>query len=184
MIDIVLLTAKARSGKDTAARVFVEHGYTQLSFAEPIREFIIKLCGFANLEELDLKKNEPQEILGGQTPRYAMQTLGTEWGRETINTKLWTSVVRDKIVKNNLKKIVISDCRFDNEVEDILEFFPASVANVQLIEIIRPENTDALTADAAQHKSESGLSGSFFRNKIIKNDGTLEQFIEKIEDLF
>lgn len=184
MIEIVLLTAKARSGKDTAASVFVEHGYTQLSFAEPIREFIIKICGFKDLEELDLKKNTPQEILGGQTPRYAMQTLGTEWGRDTINTKLWTSVVRDKIIKNELKKVVISDCRFDNEVDDIFEFFPAEIATVSLIEIIRPENADSLKADAAQHKSESGISPEYFRNRVITNDGTLEEFIEKIEDLF
>ena len=28
-------------------------------------------------------KEVPCELLGGKTPRYAMQTLGTEWGRDT-----------------------------------------------------------------------------------------------------
>lgn len=179
-MDIVLLTAKARCGKDTAAKVFVDAGYTQFSFADPIRKFIMDVCGFKDLEELDLKKMIPQEVLDGKTPRYAMQTLGTEWGRESINEKIWTSAVREKITRSGAEKIVVSDCRFDNEYEDMLEFFPSS--KLRLIEIIRPKHADSLTTDAANHKSESGLSSKFQR-EIVMNDGTLEEFLEKIANI-
>ncbi|MBJ3776414.1 P-loop NTPase family protein [Acuticoccus mangrovi] len=36
----------------------------------------------------DLKR-VPCAVLGGRTPTYAMQTLGTEWGRNLIATDLW-----------------------------------------------------------------------------------------------
>lgn len=36
----------------------------------------------------DLKR-VPCEVLGGRTPTYAMQTLGTEWGRNLIASDLW-----------------------------------------------------------------------------------------------
>ena len=36
----------------------------------------------------DLKR-EPCDVLGGRTPTFAMQTLGTEWGRDLIAPNLW-----------------------------------------------------------------------------------------------
>lgn len=68
-------------------------------------------------------KETPHSDLGGRTPRYAMQTLGTEWGRNTIWGKLWTHRVKTLI---NLRiqqgfNVVVSDVRFPNEVDLVRE---------------------------------------------------------------
>ena len=182
-MEIWMLNGKARCGKDTAAKILTEEfEFCSISFAAPIRSFIMEICQIQNLEELDKVKNSQIQILGNKTPRYAMQTLGTEWGRDLINNQLWTMRVANQIKKMNLmypkmNRWVISDLRFDNEYYDIKEFFPD--ANIRVFEIIRPDNSDALTGSAAAHKSESGLSSEIFRETIV-NDLTIEAYESKI----
>ena len=55
----------------------------------------------------------------GRTPRYAMQTLGTEWGRDLISPNIWVNIVKHDILKIK-GDVVIDDCRFPNEVVMIL----------------------------------------------------------------
>ena len=44
-------------------------------------------------EEIDGRwKEHPCSLLLNKTPRYAMQTLGTEWGRELIGENIWTHI--------------------------------------------------------------------------------------------
>lgn len=184
-MEIWMLNGKARSGKDTAAEILKnEFGFAAVSFAAPIRRFLMDICQVANLEELDKIKAVELEILDGKTPRYAMQTVGTEWGREMINDKLWTMRAANEIKNMNLmysiNSFVISDLRFDSEYHDIKQFFPD--AQIRVFEIIRPENKDALIGKAATHKSEAGLSHDIERT-IIMNDLTKEDYERKIRQL-
>lgn len=181
-MKIVMLNGLARSGKDTAGSIFMScGGYQRQSFAAPIREFIMQLCGFQDLQELDANKMTPMDILDGKTPRFAMQTLGTEWGRDKINSRLWTMFVSEKIEKAPLGvNTVITDLRFDSEYHDMVHFFPNET--IQVYEIIRPENEIGLTGDAASHRSEAGLHVDIPRIKIY-NDGSLEDFRKKIFDI-
>ena len=178
-MKIVMLNGLARSGKDTAGSIFTASGgYERQSFAEPIREFIMQLCGFQDLQELDEKKMIPMDILDGKTPRFAMQTLGTEWGRDKINSRLWTMFVSEKIKQAPIgMNTVITDLRFDSEYHDMVHFFPNET--IQVYEIIRPDNSIGLTGDAASHRSEAGLHVDIPRIKIY-NDGTFEEFCRKV----
>jgi len=56
--------------------------------------------------------------LMGATPRHAMQTLGTEWGRECIDTDIWTHLwaTRARMLLDKGVNIVVDDCRFENEL--------------------------------------------------------------------
>ena len=62
-------------------------------------------------------KNEPCELLGGKTPVQAMQTLGTEWGRQLVWSDLWLRAwerrVTDELVGG--RYVVVDDVRFGNE---------------------------------------------------------------------
>jgi len=49
-------------------------------------------------------------------PRIALQTLGTEWGRRLRND-LWVEAAFYRIGKSTAPDWVITDCRFENEVE-------------------------------------------------------------------
>ena len=54
--------------------------------------------------------------MGGKTPRWAMQSLGTEWGRDLIHNDLWINAWKSTLPDGN---IVVDDIRFLNEVETI-----------------------------------------------------------------
>lgn len=68
----------------------------------------------------DLKR-APCRYLEGRTPTEAMQTLGTEWGRENIGGALWASRWTDRAVRHlaDWRPIINDSVRFDDEVEAI-----------------------------------------------------------------
>jgi energy-coupling factor transporter ATP-binding protein EcfA2 len=65
-------------------------------------------------------KEVPLDLLCGRTARHAMQTLGTEWGRECIHPELWLRAWRyaaEQVTSAGgcPSLIIIDDLRFDNE---------------------------------------------------------------------
>ena len=117
---IVGLSGLIGSGKTTAAKHLIEHhGFVRLRFAGPLKAMMAAL-GLTEAETDGDLKHEPCDLLCGKTPRYAMQTIGTEWGRELIGPDLWirawlASV--DELPPNS--RIVADDVRFPNEAEAI-----------------------------------------------------------------
>ena len=94
---IVGITGFKGSGKSTVANVFTQHGYAYKPFAGPLKAMLMALLLGAEVpQELAVRalygdlKESPMESLGGRTARHAMQTLGTEWGRDLISPSLWT----------------------------------------------------------------------------------------------
>lgn len=70
---------------------------------------------------------QPNQFLGGKSPRYALQTLGTNWGRQTISRDIWVNAMSRRIHDiqhmqrtpsgRDMQCIVIDDIRFPNEFE-------------------------------------------------------------------
>lgn len=150
-MKIIGITGRARTGKDTLANFLVEdHGFLKLSFAAPIRAFASDITGIPVAElENGPAKEAPLEWLGGVSPRYIMQTVGTEWGRDMIDRDLWVKVVEQKIRqarRSGAAGVVISDVRFDNEAEFIRQW------GGRVVELARPG-----TAAVAAHSSEDGI---------------------------
>lgn len=58
------------------------------------------------------KRDFPQYM----TPRLALETLGTEWGRRLCQ-HTWAGAAFDRIAKRSNEQFVITDCRFKNELE-------------------------------------------------------------------
>lgn len=60
-------------------------------------------------------------MLSGHTPRHAMQTLGTEWGRKCMGEDFWINLWRSR-VDGALAfggRVVVDDCRFPNEADEV-----------------------------------------------------------------
>jgi len=114
---LIALTGYAGSGKSTVARHLVEaHGFTLVKFAGPLKA-MMRCLGLGDREiEGDLKE-QSHPVLCGKSPRHAMQTLGTEWGRETIGSQLWVNVAVESTLAalDSGGSVVIDDCRFENE---------------------------------------------------------------------
>lgn len=120
---LVGLIGRKGAGKDTAADLLLGQGYQNVKFAGALKDMIrcvlaYQGCDAATIERMiegDLKE-VPTDYLAGRTPRYAMQTLGTEWGRDLIGEHFWVAAA---IARAGDRETVITDARFPNEVEAI-----------------------------------------------------------------
>lgn len=114
---IIGIAGKKRAGKDTlAAGLSAALGLPRDSFAAPIRAFVGQITGMRP-EELEASKETPLAWLDGMTPRRMMQTVGTEWGRQSVHSELW---VRSLFARAPRSGVIVSDVRFPNEADAIL----------------------------------------------------------------
>jgi hypothetical protein len=93
--------------------------FVRLPFAGPLKD-MLRVLGLNDRHiDGDLKES-PLAILQGKTPRHAMQTLGTEWGRNLIGTNLWATVWMHRFseaVRKSARGVVVDDVRFETEAE-------------------------------------------------------------------
>lgn len=129
---ILGLSGPKGSGKSTLAEQLNQQlGYWRFAFADPIKEscaIILRLQGVSEDEIRRLVwgdgKEEECEYFNGKSSRYMQKTLGTKWGRETVDWDLWSGIWERRIVSlrkttNIYKNIVAEDLRFINEAEVI-----------------------------------------------------------------
>lgn len=124
---IVALTGLKGSGKSEVAKHLVDNcGFVRGKFAGPLKEMLRALLRWqgADADEIEEMvegslKEEPSFYLNDATPRHAMQTLGTEWGRELIHPDLWVDIEEDRLERMHGRdvKVVLDDLRFPNEVK-------------------------------------------------------------------
>lgn len=127
---IIGLTGVAGSGKSTVAAFLHEfEGFRIIKFAAALKEGLSQMMRTVGMNEADIyraiegdMKEKPLDAFGGHTPRHAMQTLGTEWGRNQMGQDFWVNMVRTAIDNTPAgSKIVIDDVRFENEAALIRE---------------------------------------------------------------
>lgn len=149
MKRILALTGPKGSGKTTFAHLLRKHntvlrGATILSFASPIKKMLMAvLTPQAFLPD---SKENPAYGICGKSPRYLMQTLGTEWGRNQIGENIWAEALLQQIAISKKTYFIIDDLRFNNEAEMILD------QGGKIIKIERPGFNYTL-----EHKSETPI---------------------------
>jgi len=179
-LKIVAFSGRRFSGKSTAAKILVdEFGYTDVKFADPLKNMLRAMyhtCGVdSDIIERKIEgdlKEVPCMWLLDKTPRYAMQTLGTEW-RDMIGTDLWTGMFVDRIKSLRVRghNIVCSDFRFPHE-QAILEDLGAT-----MIKIIRPGIQEDI--EVSGHISETAVDEMSFDHEVI-NNGSVEDLKESL----
>jgi hypothetical protein len=143
--QVIAFTGLAGSGKSTAAAHLCDvHGFERVRFAGPLKSMMAAL-GLTETEIDGDRKEMPCALLGGKTPRLAMQTIGTEWGRDIIDPDLWIRAWQAAV--DHLPAavpVVVDDCRFPNEASAV------RAAGGTLVRIVRV----GAGAGAAGHSSE------------------------------
>ncbi len=108
------------TGKTTVSNWFLQnHGFKRVSFADPIRAMIMALGVPEETLRDPVKKEQPHDLLLGRSPRYAMETLGTDWGRDKMHPHFWVGQLA--VQTRRLPFVIIDDVRFQNEVAAIHE---------------------------------------------------------------
>lgn len=130
---IIGLCGLKGSGKDTVASILIKnHNFIKISFAGAVKDIASNIFGWDRdmMEGLTSKSREFREtkdewwskkLNREVTPRIMMQYLGTDLFRDNFNEDIWVSVVERNILKYKMlnKNIVITDCRFKNEIDMI-----------------------------------------------------------------
>lgn len=118
------------------------------------------------LPDFDRYKDESRPI--DREIRRLQQVLGTEIGRTMIARDLWVSTGMHNVHRimqraEDHDRVVITDCRFDDEAQAIRQ------AGGVVLRVIRP----SLPPPDDSHASEAGVSDDLVDLEVI-NDGSLE----------
>ncbi len=119
-VNLIGITGYAQHGKSTCAARLVEMGWYLIPFASVLKQMLIAL-GVPPSHVYGKDKEVPMPLLCGKTARYAMQTLGTEWGRDTIGKEIWIQAWKAKVDSPLAAgtMVVVDDIRFPNEAQAV-----------------------------------------------------------------
>lgn len=191
------------SGKDTIADYLVNiHQFRRESFANTLKDACAAVFGWDRtmLEGRTKQAREWREQVDewwskrlGQviTPRWVLQYWGTEVCRRAFHDDIWIASLENKL-RTSQDDVVISDCRFPNEISAI------RAQGGIVIRVVRgpePEwyavaqQANLGTNGASQmlgsigiHASETAWVGTEF-DAVIDNNGTMDQLFQQITDL-
>jgi hypothetical protein len=197
------------SGKDTIADYLTNfHGFRRESFANSLKDAVAQVFGWDRtmLEGRTTQARTWREQVDPWwadrlgmpelTPRWVLQYWGTEVCRKGFNDDIWIASLENKL-RNSKDDIVISDCRFPNEIKSIRD---AGGIVVRVKRGPEPEWYDA-AIDANKgdrhmgwalgkkrleefkiHASETAWVGTKF-DHVLTNDGTIDDLFHKIKNL-
>ncbi len=162
------ISGPKESGKSSTAEILCsEYGYVRHRFAGPIKKALKVAFGLTDAHVDGHLKEVPTPLLGGRTPRHAMKTMGTQWGRKMIHEDIWVIAWLNTMPDSDL--IVVDDIRFPNEIAMLQKDFGAKI-----IRTARP----GCEFDAS-HESEAH-SELYFDHK-IENSAGLDELILKVQ---
>ena len=167
---IILISGKKRSGKDFTGAMVVEkltsRGYKveSLSYAKPLKDYTCTLLGLSPIE-LETRKN-----IDGSFERLFLQRLGVLF-RDEVNTNYWVNTALDNMKKSHADVIIVTDCRFPNEIVAVGDVFTSLT--------MRIESDDVDLNDT--HESETALDEYPFDVHVFnEKDESLDSLIEVI----
>ena len=192
------------SGKDTIADYLVNfHEFRRESFASTLKDAVSAVFGWDRtlLEGRTKEAREWREQVDPWwaqrldmptlTPLWVLQYWGTEVCRKAFHDDIWIASLENKL-RNSKDSVVISDCRFPNEISSIKR------AGGMIVWVKRgalPEWYDlAVAANQGQnyaiqqlktmkiHASETSWVGTEF-DAVIDNNGSIDELYAQTSSL-
>ena len=204
---IIGITGQAGSGKDTIAlHLCDKYRFIRVGLADPLKRICKEVYDFTD-EQLwgpsekrnagdkrywRKKKDGTPDIL---SPRYALQTLGTEWGRDCYpNTWIDYGIRVAKSLEAGYAKynpqdgliitekdvgeiggVVFSDLRFKNEIDAV------KAAGGLLIRVKRPGyDGNVGVANHASEEEQKTISDDTF-DRILNNTGSIADLLNEVD---
>ena len=197
------------SGKDTVADYLVNlHHFRRESFANTLKDAVSAVFGW-DRTMLEGRTKQAREWREQQdnwwtnrlgiviTPRWVLQNWGTEVCRNGFHDDIWIASLENKL-RNSTDDVVISDCRFPNEIQAI------KAAGGIVVRVVRgpePEWYDAAVScnrgpngnstwalsgrkleQLGVHASETSWVGTNF-DAVLDNNSTLDDLYQQVKRL-
>ena len=199
------------SGKDTIADYLQNiHQFRRESFAHALKDAVAQIFGW-DRELLEGRTKESRywreqvDVWWAErlnmphlTPRHVLQVWGTEVARRSFHDDIWIAALENKLRKTT-DDVVISDCRFPNEIKSIKN---AGGIVIRVVRGPEPKWYDAAASvnrgpngnitwatskrvleHARVHASETAWIGTSFDAVIDNNADGLDNLYGQIKDL-
>ena len=201
---ILGVTGLIGSGKDTIADYLVtNHGFKRISFAASLKDAVAAIFGWDRellegttkssrkwREQVDPWWSERLQM-PELTPRWILQQWGTEVCRKSFHNDIWIVSLENRL-RQSTDNIVISDCRFPNEVKAIKNaggkviWIQRGALPVWYDIAVAANNNDFVAqqqlAEFKVHASETAWVGTEF-DAIVDNNSSLAQLYGQIDKL-
>lgn len=194
------------SGKDTIADYLVNfHGFRRDSFASTLKDAVAAVFGW-DRELLEGRTKSAREWreqvdpwwaerlgMPNLTPRWILQYWGTEVCRRGFHDDIWIASLEHKLLASD-DNIVISDCRFPNEIQSIKNAGGRVVwvrrgplpEWYDTLAHMRDNTTLGICADYMSgfgvHASEWMWVGSEF-DAVLDNNSSIEHLYDQVKNL-
>lgn len=198
------------SGKDTVADYLVNfHEFRRESFAGTLKDAVAAVFGWDRTllegrtkqarewrEQVDVWWAEKMGI-PHLTPRYILQQWGTEVCRKGFHDNIWIASLENRL-RNATDSIVISDCRFPNEIKSIKaaggiivrtrryedpEWFKSAViVNAGPTRNLSWASNKAILSNYNVHISETAWAGTEFDVE-LDNNGSIDELYAQVRNL-
>jgi hypothetical protein len=177
---IIGISGKARSGKDVFAEFLAEaliektgNTYVMMAYAHELKNMVQK--------EFDLSWDQlwgnEKELIDRRYRKYTDKDEEAYWtGREimqayggfyrSIDNNFWVKKLFSIMEENEYKDVLITDCRYPNEIKPIKE------KGGYHIRIMRDKKDEI---HGSEHSSETGLDDGFEVDIFVENNGTLDE---------
>lgn len=192
------------SGKDTIADYLVNiHQFRRDSFAATLKDAVSAVFGWDRdlLEGRSKQARQWREQVDSWwsqrlnmphlTPRFILQHWGTDVCRINFHDDIWIASLENKL-RHSADNVVISDCRFPNEIAAIRRAGGIVIrvrrgGEPEWYDLAARANRGDLEASAALanigiHVSETAWIGTVF-DCVIENNSTLDNLYQRINDL-
>jgi hypothetical protein len=192
------------SGKDTIADYLVNfHEFRRESFANTLKDACSAVFGWDRtmLEGRTKAAREWREQVDpwwaerldmpNLTPRWILQYWGTEVCRKGFHDDIWIASLENKL-RNSVDDVVISDCRFPNEIKSIkdaggiivwVKRGPLPEWYDTALEANRGSNVAANELKMNKiHASETSWVGTEF-DVVLDNDGSIDDLYNEVKNL-
>lgn len=198
------------SGKDTVADYLVNvHEFRRESFAGTLKDAVAAVFGWDRtlLEGRTKASREWREQVDtwwavrlnmpDLTPRWVLQYWGTEVMRRGFHDDIWIASIENKI-RNLQDNVVISDCRFPNEIASLRAaggrivrtcrgpdpvWFPAAeVDNRGPTQNLSWVSNRSVLDTFKVHASETAWIGTEF-DHILNNNSTMDELYAQVDEI-